>query len=121
MSAENDNPALAKSYTFALSIVDAVRQLQEEQREFLLSRQLLRTGTSIGAYVEEAVGAPSAADFITSMGVAYKDARESHYWLRLLRDSGYLEPARADPLLDDCEELLRIIGSICKTPKRRNQ
>jgi four helix bundle protein len=118
MQEEQNNPALEKSYAFALQVVGAARNLQEVQREFVLSRQLLRSGTSIGAKVEEAVGAQPGADFIAGMGVAYKEAKETHYWLRLLHDSRYLETDLFHPLVDDCEELLRIIGSICK---RRNQ
>ena len=117
---EGNNPALEKSYSFALQIIAAARQLQEEQREFVLSRQLLRSGTAIGANVEEAVEAQSAPDFLSKMGIAYKETRESHYWLRLLRDSASLDPATAEPLLANCEELLRIIGSICNK-QRRNQ
>jgi four helix bundle protein len=118
MQDDQNNPALEKSYAFALQVVGAARNLQEVQREFVLSRQLLRSGTAIGAKVEEAVGAQPGGDFMVCMGVAYKEARETHYWLRLLHDSRYLETDLFNPLLDDCEELLRIIGSICK---KRNQ
>lgn len=120
MQEEKDNPALEKSYAFALKIVAATRDLLENRRESVLSKQLLRSGTAIGAKVEEAVGATSAADFISNMGIAYQESRESHYWLRLLHDSGYLETEQFHNLLDDCEELLKIIGSICKTSKRRH-
>lgn len=118
---EKENPALEKSYGFALQIVRATRNVQETQREFVLSKELLRAGTAIGANVEEAVGAPSAANFLSKMNTAYDAARASRYWLRLLHDSEYLETPRFHPLLDDCEELLRIIGSICKASKRRHQ
>lgn len=121
MQEEPNNPAVEKSYAFALQVVGAARQLQEVQREFSLSRQLLRSGTAIGVNVEEAVGAQSAGEFLSGMGTAYKETRETHYWLRLLHDSSYLETDQFQPLLDDCEELLRIIGSICKTSKKRNQ
>ncbi len=118
MKEEQDNPALEKSYAFALKIVAVARDLQENRREVVLAKQVLRSGTAIGARVEEAVGAQAAAEFLAQMDVAYKETNESHYWLRLLHDSGYLETTRFHSLLDDCEELLKIIGSICKTSKR---
>jgi four helix bundle protein len=119
MQEEKDNPALAKSYSFALQIVAATRQLQDAQREFWLSRQLLRAGTSIGALIEEGIGTQSSQDFLAKFGAAYRETRQTHYWLRLLRDSGCMDGEIAESLLESCEELLRIIGSICKIPKQR--
>jgi len=116
---KDNNPVLAKSYAFALRIVKAYRCLSEERREYVLSRQLLRAGTSIGANVEEAVGGQSDKDFASKIAIAYKEARETHYWIRLLRDSGYLTAAESASLLVDADELLRIIGSILKTLKSR--
>ena len=111
------NVVVDKSYAFALRVVNAYRYLTDDKRENVLSRQLLRAGTSVGANVEEAVGAQSERDFAAKMAIAYKEARETHYWLRLLRDSGYLTPQQADSLLNDANELLRIIGSIIRTLK----
>ena len=83
----------------------------------MLSKQLLRSGTSIGANVEEAIGGQSGKDFFAKLCIAYKEARETHYWIRLLTDSEYFTPSQSKSLLDDAEELLRIIGSIIKTLK----
>lgn len=110
---------LDKSYAFALRIVKLCRYLENEQREFVLSKQLLRSGTSVGANVEEATGAQSAKDFIHKMSIAYKEARESSYWIRLLHDSDILNKTEFDSMHRDCEELLRIIGSICKTSREK--
>ncbi|MEZ4518176.1 MAG: four helix bundle protein [Chloroflexota bacterium] len=110
-----------KSYAFALRIVKTYQYLSEEKREYTLSKQLLRSGTSIGANVEEALGGRSDKDFAFKLSVAYKEARESHYWIRLLCDTGYLTTTQADSLLADADELLRILGSILKTMKSRNQ
>ena len=83
------------------------------------TRQLLRSGTSIGANVEEAIGGQSRADFIAKLAVAYKEARETSYWLRLLRDTGYLPEAEFNGIHADAEELCRIIGAIQKTTKSK--
>ena len=112
------NAVQEKSYAFALRIVRTYRHLAEERKEFVLSRQLLRSGTSIAANVEEAIGGQSTKDFIAKMSVAYKEARETHYWLRLLRDSGFLGEADSAAIIMDCDELLKLTGSIVKTTKR---
>ena len=108
-----------KSYSFALRIVRTSRYLSEEKHEYTLSKQLLRSGTSIGANVEEAIGGQSDKDFAFKLAIAYKEARESHYWIRLLRDSNYLTPKQSESLLTDIDELLRILGSILKTLKSK--
>ena len=101
-----------KSYQFALEIIKVYKYLQNEKKEFLLSKQLLRSGTSIGANVEEAIGGQSKKDFFAKLSIAYKETRETHYWLRLLRDSEYLTSQQAEKLLSECDEILRILGSI---------
>jgi four helix bundle protein len=108
-----------KSYSFALRIVNAYKYLANNS-EYVLSKQLLRSGTSIGANVEEAIGAQSRKDFFMKLTIAYKEARETHFWIRLLRDSKYLENKLAHSLLVDCEEILKIIGSIQKSIKEAN-
>ncbi len=112
-----ENPARDKSYDFALRIIKLYKYLIEEKKEYVLSKQILRSGTSIGANVEEAIGGQSRRDFLAKISIAYKETRESHYWLRLLRDSSFLDPEVAQSLLSDCEELLKILGSIQKTTK----
>ena len=79
-----------------------------------------RSGTSIGANIEEAIGGQSGKDFVGKMGIAYKEARERHYWLRLLRDAGYLDESESNSIITDCEELLKLITSILKTMKRNS-
>lgn len=101
-----------KSYAFALKITSFCYEVRREKREYILSRQLLRSGTSVGANIEEAIGGQSPRDFFAKLTISYKEARESFYWLRLLRDSGICANNTTNALVADCEELLRIIGAI---------
>jgi four helix bundle protein len=106
-----------KSYSFAIRIVKLYKYLCEERKEFLLSKQLLRCGTSIGANIEESIGGQSDKDFFAKLNISYKEDRETHYWLRLLRDTNYLSTSEAQSMIDDCDELLKLLGSIIKTIK----
>ena len=110
---------LEKSEDFALRIVKLYQDLvsKEEGREFVLSKQLLRSGTSIGANVAEAQYAISRSDFNSKMYISLKEANESLYWLRLLYKAGYLSEPEFNSLYNDCEELLKILISITKTVK----
>jgi four helix bundle protein len=117
---KKDNVIRDKSYAFALRIVKLYQFLINEKKEFVLSRQVLRSGTSIGANVEEAIGGQSGRDFQSKMAIAYKEARETHYWIRLLKDSNYLTDEYSQSILSDCEELMKILGSIQKTLNIRN-
>ncbi|MDY0780171.1 four helix bundle protein [Tenacibaculum sp. IB213877] len=112
---KKDNIIQIKSYDFAVRIVKVYKYLSEEKKEFVLSKQLLRSGTSIGANIEEAIGGQSRKDFYAKLTIAYKEARETHYWIRLLRDTDYLMNDEVNSLLEDVNELLKIIGSIQKT------
>jgi four helix bundle protein len=112
---KTQNVVQQKSYDFALSIIRLYMELQRE-REFVLSKQLLRSGTSIGANVEEAIAAQSRADFLSKMSIASKEAREAHYWLRLLRDSE-LVSIDVSCQLAQVEELMRILTAIVKSSK----
>lgn len=114
-----ENPARDKSYEFALRIIKLYKYLIDEKKEYVLSKQVLRSGTSIGANIEEAIGGQSRRDFLAKVSIAYKETRETHYWLRLLRDSNFLNKVTAQSILGDCEELLKIIGSIQKTTKSK--
>jgi four helix bundle protein len=116
---KSENPVRDKSYAFALRIVMLYRMLSEEKREFVLSKQVLRSGTSIGANIEEALGGQSGKDFQSKLLIAYKEARETLYWLRLLHDSGYIDDKTFDSLNLDCNELLRLLGSITKSMKEK--
>jgi four helix bundle protein len=112
---KSENVVQTKSYNFALRVIKLYKYLSQEKKEFILSKQLLRSGTSIGANIEESIGGQSKADFFAKLTIAYKETRESKYWIRLLRDSDYLTIDRAEDLFKDVEELLKIIGSIQKT------
>ena len=112
-----DNIVQNKTYHFSLRIIEFYKHLVEEKKEFILSKQILRSGTSIGANVEEALGAYSKKDFLSKITISYKEARETHYWLRLLKDSFIVENKLAESIIRDCLEILRIIGSIQRTLK----
>lgn len=116
---KKDNVIQVKSYDFALRIIKLSQYLVSDKREFVLSKQILKSGTSIGANVEEAIGGQSDKDFKSKMTISYKEARETKYWLRLLRDGGYLDKTEIQSLLMECEEILKILGSIVKTIKIR--
>lgn len=103
---------LDKTFAFAVRVVKAYKFLVEEKKEFVLSKQFLRSGTSIGANSEEAVGGQSKADFINKLSVAYKEARETRYWIRLLNATGFFDAIQTQSLLQDNEEILKIIGKI---------
>ena len=113
-----DNLVREKSYAFALQIISLYRTLCKNS-EFVLSKQLLRSGTSIGANVEEALAGQSKADFISKMSIASKEARESNYWLRLLRDSGICEENEIEPLLAESTAIINILTAIVKSAKER--
>ena len=113
-----ENTVLVKTYAFSLATVKICRRVQQEQKEFVLTKQLLRSSTSIGANAEEAVGGVSSRDFSNKMSIAYKEAREAHYWLRLLRDTEIIEKNIAENLIKDCDEILRILYSIIKSTNK---
>lgn len=112
---KNDNVVQIKGYAFAKRIIMVFKYLSEQKKEYILSEQLLRCGTSIGANIEEAIGGQSSKDFYAKLIISYKEARETHYWIRLLKDINYIPEDEAESLLKDVDELLRIIGSIQKT------
>jgi len=114
---KTDNAVREKSYAFALRIIKLNKYLVEYKKERVISKQLLRSGTSIGANLEEAIGGQSKKDFIAKIAISYKEARESEYWLRLLHDSGYLDENEIESILFNCRELLKLLGSIQKTMK----
>ena len=106
-----------KSFAFALRTIKLNHYLITELREFTLAKQVLRSGTSIGANIEESVHAQSKIDFIHKLSVAQKEANETNYWLRLLKESQVLNPKLASSLLADCEELQRLLAASIKTAK----
>jgi four helix bundle protein len=118
---ENRHISKNKSFEFAVRVVHMARYLQIKKREFVLSKQVLRSGTSIGANIEEASAGESRKDFKSKMSVASKEARETLYWLRLLKETEYLEQRAADSIIQDCDELVSLLTSIVKTTALENQ
>ena len=116
----NDSPNIVKekSYAFALRAVNLQKYLVAEKKEYVLSKQFLRSGTSIGANVAEANQAQSRADFVSKLAIALKEAVEAEYWINLLRDSKYLNEREAESMLGDCQELIKILTAIIKTTRR---
>ena len=106
-----------KSFAFAVRIVNLYRYLNETKKEFVLSKQLLRSGTSIGANVAEAEQAQSTPDFVSKMSIALKEASETKYWIRLLASTSYLTEVESESILNDCVELEKILVSIIKSSK----
>ena len=116
---KKDNVIELKSYNFALRVIKLYLFMTKEKKEYELSRQLLRCGTSIGANIEEAIGGHTKKDFLNKINIAYKEARETKYFIKLLRDSGLIENKLANSFLDDVEEILRILSKIQLTTKRQ--
>jgi four helix bundle protein len=112
-----NNPVRDKSYKFALQIID-VHDFLISKKEFVLGKQLLKSGTSIGANVEEALQGQSTKDFVSKLSISLKEAQESHYWIRLLRDKNKLDLNTASALLKESEELIKLLTSIIKTTKK---
>lgn len=118
MNEGKENVIVEKSYAFALAIVQLYKQIVEK-KEYVLSKQILRSGTSIGANLNEAISGESKRDFIHKLGIAVKEARESIYWLKLLKDSEYITNADFNTLNNSCDELIKILNSIILTTKQR--
>lgn len=114
---KTENIIREKSFEFALKIIDLYKYLHYKKKEYILSKQLLRSGTSVGANVEEAQAARSKKDFISKISIAAMEARETHYWLRLLKHGNYITK---NNVLDDCEELIRLLTSIVKSSAENN-
>jgi four helix bundle protein len=106
-----------KSFAFALRIIKLYQFLCEQKKEFVLSKQLLRSGTAIGALVREAEQAESPADFIHKMAIALKEANETEYWIELLYQSNYIDETSYNSIKSDLTELLKLLISIIKTTK----
>jgi len=113
-----ENVIKGKSYNFALLIIKIYKKLSIEKKEFVLSKQLLHSGTSIGANIEEATGGISKKDFIAKLHISFKEAKETQYWIRLLYDSDYLSKEDFENLMPACDEILRILSAILKTSKK---
>lgn len=111
----NENVSLEKSFDFAVRIVNLYKYLSEEKREYVLSKQLLRSGTSIGANVSEAQRGQSKADFLAKMYIALKEANETHYWIKLLYKTEYINKVQYESINADINDLIGLLTAICKT------
>jgi four helix bundle protein len=120
MIEKKENIVMNKSYAFALRVIKLYKYLIGDQKEFVLSKQILRSGTAVGALVKEAEHAQSKADFINKMNIALKEANETEYWLMLLRDSDYIDEKSFDSIHTDSSELTKLLASIVKTSKQNN-
>ena len=107
-----------KSKAFALRIIKLSRYLTDDKKEFVLSNQILKSGTSIGANVKEAIRAQSKPDFYSKMNISLKEASETEYWLELLHESNYITSQEFNSIYSDCEEIIKILVSITKTQNK---
>ena len=119
LNGKNMSVLADRSYQFAIRIVKLNTYLQNEKKEYVLSKQLLRSGTAIGALIAEAQYAQSKADFVNKLQISLKEANESKYWLRLLNDCQYLEENIAQSMLQDVDALLKMLTSSINTTKEK--
>lgn len=117
-SSEKSSILATKSYAFARRVIRLYRHLAAEQKEYVLSKQVLRCGTSVGANIAEANQAQSKPDFVSKLSIALKEAVETDYWLRLLRDEQFITGSQAESMISDCSELIRILVASIKTAKK---
>jgi four helix bundle protein len=117
---KSENVIKEKSFSFAIRIVKLYQYLCNEKKEFVLAKQLLRCGTSVGANIEESIGGQSDKDFLSKISISYKEARETIYWIKLLAATDYINDIQAQSMLADAEELCKILGKIQLTLKNRN-
>ena len=115
MKKDSDNAIVVKSKAFALRSISIYRYLIDEEHEFVLSKQFLRSATSIGANVKEAIRGQTSADFGAKMNVALKEASETEYWLELMHESTFINVDDVEEMLKDCRELIKILTAIVKT------
>lgn len=120
MIEKKENIVMNKSYAFSLRVIKLCKYLITNEKEYVLSKQVLRSGTSVGALVKEAEHAQSKADFINKMNIALKEANETEYWLMLLKDSEYIDEKSFESLHSDISELIKLLASIVKTSKINN-
>ena len=111
------NLIMDKSFAFAIRIVRLYKLLCEHRKELVLYKQILRSGTAVGALIKESEHAQSKADFINKLSIALKEANETEYWLMLLKESDYLSADEYNSIIEDCRELLRLLISIIKKMK----
>jgi four helix bundle protein len=117
----SENVIKTKSFRFAVQVVKTYQRLSSEKKEYVLSKQLLRSGTSFGANVREAVNAQSPADFIHKFAISQKECGENLYWLELLHETNYIAESDFKPMHADATELLKILRSIILTSKQKGK
>ena len=115
-----ENKLRDKSYRFAIRAVNLYKHLSAERRELVLSKQMLRSATSIGANIHEAEHAQSRPDFLSKLNISLKEASETAYWLRLLKDTSYLNEAEFSSMKNDCDELVAMLAASVKTLRDKN-
>jgi len=109
-----------KSFNFAIKVVNTYKLLAQDKKEYILSKQLLRAGTSIGANIREGLEGQSSKDFISKLSISLKEATETEYWIELLLATNYLDGKKARDLLDDLSEIIKILNAIIKTKKQNS-
>jgi four helix bundle protein len=114
-----ENIIQQKSFQFAVRVINLYKHLISEKKEFVLSKQILRSGTSIGANIEESIGGQSERDFLSKISISYKEARETIYWLKLLKETDYIKTEEFDSLFKDAEEICKILGTIQISIKKK--
>ena len=118
---KDDNPIVSKSKAFAIRIINLYKYLKNEKQEYVLSKQVLRSGTSMGANVREAARAQSKADFIAKQSIALKEADETCYWLELLHETEYVNDSEFNSIYADADEIVKMLVSIIKAAKQRDE
>ena len=116
---KSESIVAGKAYSFALEVIKIYKLLVNERKEYVLAKQLLRSGTSIGANINEAIAGQSKRDFVYKLNIALKEARETSYWLNLLKDSEYINLIEYETLFKKCNEIIKMLTSIIMTTKER--
>jgi len=118
---KKENIIQEKSFAFAIRIINLYKYICDEKKEYVLSKQVLRSGTSIGANIEEGLGGQSDKDFISKLNIAYKETRETIYWIKLLSKTDFLSQEQTDSILQDADEICKIISKILLTMKSKTK
>ncbi len=116
---EKYNPAKDLSFQLAIDLVQLCQSIQSTKQEYILTKQLIRSSTSIGANLEEAIGGRSDKDFLSKISIAYKESREASYWLKLLSALNYISPKQLDQYNNQLDQILRILGASMRTLKKK--
>lgn len=112
-----ENLVYEKAFKFSVRIVNLYKYLTSENKEFILSKQILRSGTSVGANIKESIEAQGKKDFLSKMNIVLKEASETEYWLELRKATDYLDEKKFTSIIQDCKELNKLLSSIVKTTK----